>query len=192
MLQPVKPRTLLQALRVVNTTPGSADFLPPADCTMLTTVDAKCSGPYPGISQAYFQMYPSLTALYAAYQAEIKQVNNGQFPVNVQDCGSSAPPPGGAELSWNHFAQHTRAYSIKQLETGSLNGASQAAGRMFCSYSSSTNTTTIVWTETDGRMLGVVNGSPHHIVWIWWMGVHHNVAFSDDQMGNPARKPMKM
>ncbi len=103
--------------------------------------------------------------------------------VNTQDCGASAPPKTGGEISWNHFGLHTSAYSIQQLETGKLNAASQAASRMFCNYNSSTNTENIIWTETDGNMLGEVTGSPHLAVWNWWLRVHHNIAFNGQPMG---------
>ena len=39
---------------------------------------------------------------------------------------------------------------------------------MFCNYDSSTNTEDIIWTETDGNLLGEVTGSPHLAVWSWW------------------------
>ena len=132
---------------------------------------------------AFFQNYGSRGALYQAYEAAIKQANNGRLVVNAQDCGASAPPAGGAEISWNHFGEHTRAYSIQQLETGKLDAASQAAGRMFCNYNSGTNTEDIIWTETDGNMLGEVTGSPHLAVWSWWLHVHHNIAFNGQPMG---------
>jgi len=132
---------------------------------------------------AFFQNYSSPDALYKAYAAAIKQANNGRLVINTQDCGASAPPANGAEISWNHFGLHTRAYSVQQLETGRLNAASQAAGRMFCNYNSSTNTENIIWTETDGNMLGEVTGSPHLAVWSWWLRVHHNIAFNGQPMG---------
>jgi hypothetical protein len=167
----------------VNVTVWTTGFLPPASCTFLSSVSAQCSKPYPGITMAFFQNYRSPGALYTAYEAAIKQANNGRFVVNGQDCGASAPPENGAEISWNHFGEHTRAYSIQQLESGKLNAASQAAGRMFCNYDSATNTEDIIWTETDGNMLGEVTGSPHLAVWSWWLHVHHNIAFNGQPMG---------
>jgi hypothetical protein len=183
VLPAVPAKTLAQALALVNTTVWTAGFLPPKSCTFASAVSARCSQPYPGITMAFFQNYRSPQALYAAYQAAIKQANNGRFLVNQQDCGASAPPENGAEISWNHFGEHTRAYSIKQLESGRLNAASQAAGRMFCNYDSSTNSEDIIWTETDGNMLGEVTGSPHLAVWNWWLHVHHNIAFNGQPMG---------
>jgi hypothetical protein len=183
VLPAVPAKTLAQALALVNTTVWTAGFLPPKSCTFASAVSARCSQPYPGITMAFFQNYRSPQALYAAYRAAIKQANNGRFLVNQQDCGASAPPENGAEISWNHFGEHTRAYSIKQLESGRLNAASQAAGRMFCNYDSSTNSEDIIWTETDGNMLGEVTGSPHLAVWNWWLHVHHNIAFNGQPMG---------
>jgi serine/threonine protein kinase len=176
-------KTLEQALALVNVTVWTTGYLPPKSCTFVSAVSAKCSSPYPGITMAFFQNYSSPGALYTAYEAAIKQANNGRMVVNTQDCGASAPPHNGGEISWNHFGEHTRAYSIQQLATGRLNAASQAAGRMFCNYNSTTNTENIIWTETDGNMLGEVTGSPHLAVWSWWLHVHHNIAFNGQPMG---------
>jgi serine/threonine protein kinase len=181
---PVTPqKTLRQALALVNATVWTTGFLPQKSCTFVSAVSARCSNPYPGVTMAFFQNYGSPRALYQAYEAAIKQANNGRLVINGQDCGASAPPAGGAEVSWNHFGQHSRAYSIQQLETGRLDAASQAAGRMFCNYNSRTNTEDIIWTETDGTMLGEVTGSPHLAVWSWWLHVHHNIAFNGQPMG---------
>jgi serine/threonine protein kinase len=177
------PKTLRQALALVNTTVWTNGYLPQKSCTFTSAVSARCSNPYPGITMAFFQNYSSPGALYKAYAAAIKQANNGRLVINTQDCGASAPPANGGEISWNHFGLHTPAYSVQQLETGKLNAASQAAGRMFCNYNSSTNTENIIWTETDGNMLGEVTGSPHLAVWSWWLHVHHNIAFNGQPMG---------
>ena len=177
------PKTLSQALALVNTTVWTTGYLPQKSCTFVSAVSARCSSPYPGITMAFFQNYSSPDALYKAYEAAIKQANSGRLVINTQDCGASAPPATGAEISWNHFGLHTRDYSVQQLETGKLNAASQAAGRMFCNYDSSTNTESIIWTETDGNMLGEVTGSPHLAVWSWWLHVHHNIAFNGQPMG---------
>jgi serine/threonine protein kinase len=177
------PKTLKQALALLDVTVWTTGYLPPKSCTFDSAVSAKCSSPYPGITMAFFQNYSSPDALYKAYEAAIKQANNGRLVINTQDCGASAPPANGGEISWNHFGLHTRAYSIQQLATGKLNAASQAAGRMFCNYNSSTNTENLIWTETDGNMLGEVTGSPHLAVWNWWLHVHHNIAFNGQPMG---------
>jgi serine/threonine protein kinase len=176
-------KTLEQALTLLDTTVWTTGYLPPKSCTYASAVSAECSAPYPGITMAFFQNYSSPGALYQAYEAAIKQDNSGRLVINTQDCGASAPPANGAEISWNHFGLHTRDYSVQQLETGKLNAASQAAGRMFCNYDSGTNTESIIWTETDGNMLGEVTGSPHLAVWSWWLRVHHNIAFNGQPMG---------
>ena len=54
-------------------------YLPPKSCTFVSAVSAKCDNPYPGITEAYFQNYSSPDALYQAYEAAIKQTNNGRF-----------------------------------------------------------------------------------------------------------------
>jgi hypothetical protein len=183
MLSSTSTKTLQQALAAMNVTVWTTGYLPPKSCTFLSAAYAQCSRPYPGITEAVFQNYSSPDALYKAYETAIKQANNGHFPVNEQDCGSSAPPSDGAEISWNHLGLHTRAYSIAQLETGKLNASSQAAGRVFCNYNSSTSTEDIIWTQTDGNMLGEVTGSPHLAIWSWWLHIHHNIAFNGQPMG---------
>ncbi len=54
---------------------------------------------------------------------------------------------------------------------------------MFCKYNSSTNTESIIWTQTDGNMLGEVTGSPRLAVWSWWLHVPRNIAFNGQPMG---------
>jgi serine/threonine protein kinase len=176
-------KTLKQALDAVDSTVWTAGYLPPKSCTYLSTGYARCSNPYTGITEAVFQNYSSPTALYQAYEAAIKQANNGHFLTNTQDCGTSAPPSTGAEISWNHFGEHTLTYSIAALESGKLNAASQAAGRVFCNYNSGANSETMIWTQSDGNMLGEVTGAPHLAVWSWWLHVHHNIAFNGQPLG---------
>jgi serine/threonine protein kinase len=176
-------KTLKQALAAVNVTVWTTGYLPPKSCTFLSAAYARCSHPYEDVTEAVFQNYSSPAALYKAYETAIKQGNNGHFPVNTQDCGSTAPPTDGAEVSWNHSAEHSQAYSIKQLETGKLSPSTQAAGRMFCVFNRSTFTDDIIWTQTDGNMLGEVTGASHLEVWDWWLHVHHNIAFNGQPMG---------
>jgi len=176
-------KSLKQALATLNATVWTTGYLPQNSCTFLSTAYARCSHPYPGITEAVFQAYSSPDALYKAYETAIKQVNNGHFVLNTQDCGTSAPPGGGAEISWNHSGEHSSAYSIAQLESGKLNASTQAAGRVFCNYNSSTNTEDMIWTQTDGNMLGEMTGAPHLAVWSWWLHVHHNIAFNGQPMG---------
>jgi len=176
-------KTLKQALAAVNVTVWTTGYLPPKSCTFLSAANATCSKPFPGITEAVFQNYGSPKALYTAYETAIKQANDGHFTVNSQDCGASAPPANGAEISWNHLGLHTPAYSIAQLETGKLNASTQAAGRVFCDYNNKTFVEDIIWTQTDGNMLGEVTGAPHLQVWSWWLHVHHNIAFNGQPMG---------
>ena len=112
-------KTLKQALALLNVTVWTTGYLPPKSCTFASAVSAKCSDPYPGITVAFFQNYSSPDALYQAYEAAIKQANNGRLVVNTQDCGASAPPENGAEISWNHFGLHTRAYSSSSWKRAS-------------------------------------------------------------------------
>ncbi len=182
-LSSTSTKSLRQALNLLNETYWTTGYLPPGSCTFISAAYATCSHPYQDITEAVFQNYSSPAALYKAYEAAIKQVNHGHFFVNEQDCGSSAPPPSGAEIAWNHYAEHPAVYSVAQLESGKLSAASEAAGRMFCEYNSSNDTEDIIWTQTDGNLLGQVTGAPHVGVWDWWLHVHHNIAFDGQPMG---------
>jgi hypothetical protein len=33
----------------------------------------------------------------------------------------------------------------------------------------------MVWTQDDGHVLGVVAGTPHQNVWVWWVAIHHDI-----------------
>ena len=134
-----------------------------------------CTAPSPGIAQVAFTTYPTLTALYAAYEARVKSLNSGQSQQNVQDCGLIAPSPYG-EVGWNHDEQHPRNYTVAEMAAGKVPFAS-AAGRMAC-IATANGSEDIVWTDDIGKMLGVVTGSgPVATVWYWWVAVHHWILF---------------
>ena len=144
---------------------------------------ATCLNPAPGINEASFRIYPSLTALYAAYETLARALNSGRFQQNVQDCGLAAPDPVG-EVAWNHEFKHPRIYSVQQMEMGMV-PLDKAAGRVFCLFTNS-GTEDVVWTQDNGNLLGVVSGGPHADVWYWWSAVHHSIALD----GKPMQMPM--
>jgi hypothetical protein len=171
---PVSP--LLAALKLANESPEAKGQLPPSSCRQQAATAVTCTAPVPGITVATFRTYPSLHALYAAYIAAVKQLNSGRFQPNVQDCEAQQ---NAGETSWNHNYKHTSRYSVPQLESGTLNAATQAAGRVFCAYVGGEEY--FAWTEDDGHLLASVYGPVHLFVWNWWVAIHHNIG-----LGAPA------
>ena len=170
--------SLDRALVLANQSPLSMGFLPTSSCHNQSTTMVTCTNPTLAISSVTFRTYPSLKALYAAYQAEVQSVSHAAFKPNVSNC-SDIDTDG--ETSWNHAFLHSTAYSMAQSEGGMLNPDTQAAGRMFC-YLDSSSQEHIVWTQTDGRLLAFVAGGPHPNVYDWWHGVHHDISFNGQVM----------
>jgi hypothetical protein len=138
------------------------------------------------IASASFQTFATLSALYTAYQAEVAAMAGKPFAAveNTQNCGSPAPQPMG-EISWNHSDQHTLRYSVAQMASGTV-PYDIAAGRMFCIQLPGGGEN-IIWTENYGHLLVVAKGDvSHEQVWLWFVAVHHNVAFK----GTPAMPGM--
>jgi hypothetical protein len=105
---------------------------------------------------------------------------------NTEDCGSPAPQPMG-EVSWNHSDQHTTKYSVAQIASGTI-PYDVVAGRMVCTQLQGGGEN-IVWTQNFGNLLVVAHGAvSHEQVWLWFVAVHHNVAFG----GQPAMPGMSM
>ena len=177
------PSALMRALALADESNPATGKLPPASCKQQGTTMATCLNPAPGIDEASFRIYPSLTALYAAYETLAKSLNSGHFRQNVQDCGLAAPSPVG-EVAWNHEFEHPRIYSVQQMEMGMV-PLDKAAGRVFCLFTNS-GTEDVVWTQDNGNLLGMVSGGPHADVWYWWSAVHHSIALD----GKPMQMPM--
>jgi hypothetical protein len=161
-----------------------------ADCKSPSATFVTCTAPDPkgAIASATFQTFPSLSALYTAYQAEVAAMAGEPFGKveNTQNCGSPAPQPMG-EISWNHSDQHTLKYSVAQLASGKV-PQDIAAGRMFCMQLSGGGEN-IIWTQNYGDLLVVAHGAvSHEQVWLWFVAVHHNIAFK----GQPAMTGMSM
>jgi hypothetical protein len=173
------PSALMSALILANESGGAKGLLPPSACKQDSATMVTCTAPAPGIGAAVFRTYPSLTALYAAYTAQVRSLNSGSFQQNFSDCGENQT---FGEAGWNHMFQHPKTYTVAQMSMGMVTDA-QAAGRVFCTFSSGQES--FVWTQDDGHLLGYAAGPVHEDVWNWWVGVHHNIGFA----GSP---PMNM
>ena len=167
-----KPATsaLMNALILANRSGDATGKLPPSTCKQDTPTKVACTGPAAGVSGVVFQTYPSLTALYAAYQARVSALNSSQFKQNFSDCGAQVTY---GEVSWNHLFQHTRSYTVGQMTMGMVKD-DQAAGRVFCNYTQGLEY--MVWTNNDSRLMGYVAGPVHADVWTWWVAVHHDLS----------------
>ena len=173
---------LMAAVAQANTITGK---LPASRCAQQTASRVTCTAPVPGVSEAVFQTYPSLTALYGAYETVMKSLDGGRVVQDTQDCGLTAPPPTGGETGWNHQFDHPHGYTIAQMAAGTV-GVARAAGRVFCVLNTRSGMTEFVWTQDDGRVLGWVAGPLHEQVWDWWLAVHHEIAVGKPPMTMPS------
>ena len=172
----LRPSALMSALTLANASGGAKGLLPPSSCHQQSATMVTCTTPAPGIGGVVFQTYPSLTALYAAYTAQVTSLNSGGFKANFNDCGLEMI---FGEVAWNHNFRHPKTYSIAQMSAGMVPDA-QAAGRVFCNYANGQET--FVWTQNAGHLLGYVSGPVHEDVWIWWLNIHHNIGFASSPM----------
>jgi serine/threonine-protein kinase len=172
-----KPHSaLMAALILANESGGAKGMLPPSTCKQQSATMVTCTAPAPGVTQVTFRTYPSLTALYAAYTAQVSSLNSGQFKANFQDCGLEQTY---GEVSWNHQFQHPKIYSVAQSSSGNLS-EDQAAGRVFCNLTNGQES--FAWTQNSGHLLAVVAGPLHEDVWTWWLNIHHNIGFTPMNM----------
>jgi serine/threonine-protein kinase len=167
-----------KALVLTNTSGDAKGDLPPKTCRQKDTNLVECANPVPAISGVIFRTYPSLTALYAAYVDQVKNLASGKYHANINNCRVDETY---GEISWNHMYQHPRIYSLAQSESGKLTD-SQAVGRVFCNFTGGLEY--LVWTQNDGRLLGIVYGAPHQDVWTWWVAVHHNIGLGGVSMND--------
>jgi len=170
------PSALMAAIILANQSGGAKGMLPPSTCTQHSATMVTCTAPALGVTQVTFRTYPSLTALYGAYTAQVSALNSGQFTANFQDCGLEQTY---GEVSWNHQFQHPKNYSVAQLSSGKLTD-DQAAGRVFCNLANGQES--YVWTQNNGNLLAVVVGPVHEDVWTWWLNIHHNIGFASSPM----------
>jgi len=174
--KPKPPDPLMSALMLANQSGRAKGLLPPSSCRQASATRVTCTAPAPGISAVTFRTFGSLTALYAAYTAQVKALNSGNFRANFNNCLMNQTY---GEVGWNHMFQHPRTYSVEQMSAGMVSDA-QAAGRVFCNFNNAQEN--FVWTQDDGHLLGYVAGPVHEDVWNWWFGVHHNIGFAGSRM----------
>ena len=176
--KPKKPTQseLMKALVVTNQSADAKGQLPPSTCKQDNSTEVTCTAPVVGISGVVFQTYPNLTALYAAYMAKVASLNSGQFKQNFNDCESQDTY---GEVAWNHLFQHPKNYTVDQMTMSGFTD-DKAAGRVFCNYTQGLEY--MVWTQNDGRVMGVVAGPVHGDVWNWWVAVHHNIGLGGASM----------
>ena len=167
-----------KALLLANQSPLSMGSLPTSSCRNVNATTVTCTNPTLAITSVTFRTYPSLAALYAAYQAEVQSTSHAAFKPNVSNCSDTDTD---GEISWNHAFLHLPTFSVAQSESGMLNPDTQAAGRMFC-YLDNASQEHIVWTQNEGRLLAFVVGGPHPNVYDWWHGVHHDISFNGQVM----------
>jgi hypothetical protein len=163
------PNAILQALAITNESATAKHLIPPSTCKPQSAAMVTCTHPAFGANTVTISIFPTLTALYTAYVAQVKALGQSPLRTNFGDCTEQQTY---GEVSWNHRYQHPRGYSLAQSQSGHLSD-DDAAGRVFCTFTNSQ--LNIVWTQTDGRLLGVVSGFPHANTWDWWKGVHHSI-----------------
>jgi hypothetical protein len=163
---------LMKALTLAS---KATSKLPLNKCHPHSTTFVTCTQPNFAVQTVTFRTYPSLTALYKAYVADVRSLGNTQgssIKTNFADCNTNTPY---GEVSWNHDHHHLRTYSLAQSIGGMLNPSSQAAGRVFCTIGTTDGLYHIVWTEGAGRLLGTLVGDPHDSAFLWWLVIHHNI-----------------
>jgi hypothetical protein len=163
------PSAILQALAITNGSATAKHLIPPSSCKSQSATMVTCTRPAFGANTVTISTFPNLTALYTAYKAQAEALGQRPFRTNFGDCTEQQTY---GEVSWNHRYQHPRSYSLAQSQSGHLSD-DDAAGRVFCTFTNSQ--LNIVWTQNDGRVLGVLSGSPHANTWDWWKGVHHSI-----------------
>jgi hypothetical protein len=129
-----------------------------------------CKQPHYAVDEVTFNTYPSLKALYAAYEARVAALSGAPFKANAGNCTETDV---NGEIGWNHDFKHPSMYPISMFTAGTIKDT-QAAGRMFCTLNN--GLLYLVWTQDAGRVLGEVAGAPHPDTYGWWHNVHHVIA----------------
>jgi serine/threonine protein kinase len=170
---------LMTALANANKTTGLVLM---KTCHSHGTAMVTCTRPYFAVQTVTFRTYPSLTALYSAYVADVRNLGDAKgnsIGVNFGNCLKMVP---NGEVSWNHNFHHPKLYSLAQSISGKLQPGPQAAGRVFCTIDNS-GEYQLVWTEDGGRMLAVMSGGPHENAWQWWEVMHHDIFLPSSPVG---------
>jgi hypothetical protein len=161
---------LFQGLAAMNESSYAKGYLPLSSCQAMSATMVTCKQPHYAIDEVTFNTYPSLKALYAAYEARVTALSGAPFRANVNNCTETAV---NGEVAWNHDFKHPTNYPISMFTSGMIKD-DQAAGRMFCTFNN--GLLYLVWTQDDGRVLGELAGAPHLDAYNWWHNVHHVIA----------------
>lgn len=171
---------LYKAVHGINASMTAKGLLPPSSCKAMSTTMISCTQPHYAIDGVVFQTFPSLPALYAAYESRVRALSGGPFQANFSDCSTTST---NGEIAWNHNFEHSRKYPISMFTSGQITD-DKAAGRMYCTFNN--DVLDLVWTQDDGRLMAELTGAPHFDAFQWWVGVHHSIVFP----GSPAMPGM--
>jgi uncharacterized membrane protein YgcG len=161
---------LFKALVGVNESSYAKGLLPPSSCQAMSATMVMCKQPHYAVDEVTFNTYPSLKALYSAYEARVSALSQAPFKANKGNCTETDV---NGEVGWNHDFKHPSYYPISMFTSGTIKD-DQAAGRMFCTLNN--GLLYLVWTQDAGRVLGEVAGAPHLDTYGWWHNVHHVIA----------------
>ena len=103
-------------------------LLPMNTCHPQSTTVVTCTQPNFAVQTVTFRTYPSLTALYKAYIADVRKLGNAKgssINVNFGNCSKAV---NNGEVSWNHNFVHPKIYTLADSIGGKLKPSSQAAG----------------------------------------------------------------
>lgn len=167
------PATLAGVLRQADLCSSPEGDIPASSCTSPRPTVINCTSPAKGIATVTFETYPTLTALYTAYQQQI-QLANGSFSQNTRTrCSNEIA--AYAETGWNHVEDHPTRYTVAQMESPGFNQV-DAMGRQACFLAG--GKPYLIWTTDVGKMLAVARGSDAMApVYTWWAQVHHVLIF---------------
>lgn len=161
---------LFKGLAAANESAFAKGYLPPSTCQAMSASMVMCKQPHYAVDEVTFNTYPSLKALYGAYEARAVALSHARFQANTGNCTETDV---NGETGWNHDFKHPRAFPISMFTAGTITD-DQAAGRMFCTFTN--GLLYLVWTQDDGRVLGELAGAPHLDAYNWWHNVHHVIA----------------
>ncbi len=163
---------LFKALSGVNQSSYAKGYLPPSSCQPMSATMVTCKQPHYAIDEVSFNTYPTLKALYAAYESRAAALSGAPFKANTGNCTETDV---NGETAWNHDFKHPRAFPVSMFTSGMIKD-DQAAGRIFCTFNN--GLLYLLWTQNDGRVLGELAGAPHLDAYNWWHNVHHVIALA--------------
>jgi len=181
------PSTLQAVLEQANLCASPWNVLPPKTCAWTNTTTTTCTAPSAGVASVTFETYPSIAALYSAYEIQIKQLDGGTYLQNtVSACKNSIT--GYSESGWNHEDGHPKNYTVAQMESPGFSPV-DAMGRQACFITN--GTPYLIWTTDDGNMLAVARGSSSlSPLYNWWGNIHHVILFPQTEMCGPNMERM--